>query len=93
MTDDLTVSHTDEDFDNATYRGPFTDTLGQEPFTLKNNKLLRNQNRTFADSVINHHATQMKGTGEELKGNTTVKRGAKSRYEGSSGNGRTDDYE
>ena len=40
MTDDLTVSHTDEDFDNATYRGPFTDTLGQEPFTLKNNKLV-----------------------------------------------------
>ena len=93
VTDDLTVSHTEEEIGDGTYRGTgFPDTLSQEPFTLKNNRIIKNQNRTFADSVINHHANQMKTASEELKGQTAIKRGPKSRYEGSSGNGRTEEY-
>lgn len=86
MTDDLTVSHTDEDVGDGTYRGPgFQDTLGQEPFGLRNN-LVRNQNRTFADSVLNHHANQLQAKSRDLKGKSDVKRISKSRYEASSKN-------
>lgn len=52
---------------------------------------MRNQNRTFADSVLNHHANQLRANGKELKGHTTSKRTAKSRYEGSSINDKTDE--
>ena len=73
VTDDLTVSHTDDDVGDGTYRA----TCQDEPFG--------------PDSVLNHHAAQFKTNAKDLKGNTSLKRGAKSRYDGSSANDKTDE--
>ena len=41
--------------------------------------------------MLNHHANQLRTTGKEFKGHTTSKRTAKSRYEGSSVNDKTEE--
>ena len=79
MTDDnLTVSVTDDDYAKSSYRGAAATT---HPIKIHDKspsasgrdfpgglQLVRNQNRTFADSVIDHHQSHQMAAGEGSQG-------------------------
>lgn len=63
VTDDLTVSNTNTDNDTTSggksYRGGHYFANGQRVVETLKEGVIRSQNRTFADSVLDHHASQM----------------------------------
>lgn len=78
VTDELTVSHTD--FDGVTdYYGGGKSYRGTSDLEKVQPPLLKNQNRTFADSVLDHHTINALANPKNTQ--TAMKTGAMSRIE------------